>query len=311
MGGGRDTKCEAGRGFGASGAGRPLFSAARCSAGGGAACGRLPQSSRVSGAPRGFPATEGGRQGGIGWRAEGAARPQGALLHSWPREAPTHRAPAFRDRRIAAGRQAGAAFRRRWRRRPGAARGDAADGVLPAAGPLRADLLAAGGRRLRAAELPRPLRARVRHPRRGEPGGWRWGRAAVAGGPRGPREGRGAPWLLARPPALCPRGALPRGARSLPTGAGVVARPSGASSLRRAGRCPGPGESLAEGGHGAAPLPPPGVGCGAVASEWRPSSPPPPTHAPGTGKSEPHRRAARLSGSAEGRGPRSPGGAAL
>lgn len=54
--------------------------------------------------------------------------------------------------------------------RAGSGRGHAAHGVLRAEGPLRGDLFPPGRRRLRAAQLPRAVRARVGHPRRREPG---------------------------------------------------------------------------------------------------------------------------------------------
>lgn len=112
--------------------------------------------------------------------------------------------------------------------RAGSGPGHAAHRVLCAEGPLRGDLFPPGRRRLRAAQLPRTVRARVRHPRRREPGtpgcgsergaSGRCGRGEGAGGAAG-AESCSRPWMhplqleghvrrRAALPSLWPSGAL-------------------------------------------------------------------------------------------------------
>lgn len=76
--------------------------------------------------------------------------------------------------------------------RAGSGPGHAAHRVLCAEGPLRGDLFPPGRRRLRAAQLPRAVRARVRDPCRREPGtpGQRAGPPAAAAGELGGGGGR-------------------------------------------------------------------------------------------------------------------------
>lgn len=123
--------------------------------------------------------------------------------------------------------------------------GHAAHRVLPAPRPLRDHLQPAGGRRLRAAELPRPLRAGVRHPGGREPGqGLPPRRAPERARPVPP--GRGPPgWERPCPPSPAGSGSPGVGAAVSPTPRGVAV-PRSAPAIRSLGLfgVAGPSRSL-------------------------------------------------------------------